>query len=77
MKADIPKEWENLVWMGKDDYMRVDYAKTNVILWGTVQELLKEVTYLKSEMTKMKNRMKGKGYSGRDNESEKSNKKVE
>ena len=60
MKADMPKEWENLVWMGKDDYMRMDYAKTNVILWGCVQSLISEITGLKGEMTKMKKKIKNK-----------------
>ena len=75
LKADMPKEWQNLVWMGKDDYMRMDYAKTNVVLWGAVQEMQKEITNLKTEMTKMKNKMKGKNDDGSDTSSEKSNKK--
>ena len=75
MQADLPKQWENLVWKGKDDYMRMDYAKTNVILWGAVQEMQKEITNLKTEMTKMKNKMKGKNDDGSDTSSEKSNKK--
>ena len=74
LKADIPKEWQNLVWMGKDDYMRMDYAKTNVVLWGAVQQITqekdelmemvktikKEITSLKTEMTKLRKRMRGK-----------------
>ena len=74
LKANIPKEWQNLVWMGKDDYMRMDYAKTNVVLWGAVQQITqekdellemvktmkKEITSLKTEMTKLKKRMRGK-----------------
>ena len=74
LKADIPKEWQNLVWMGKDDYMRMDYAKTNVVLWGAVQEMQKEITGLKGEITKLKKKMKNKD-SESDIESEKSNKK--
>ena len=75
MQADLPKEWENLVWMGKDNYMRMDYAKTNVILWGAIQEMMKDITNLKSEITKMKNKMKDKNKNSSDSESEKSNKK--
>ena len=75
MEADLPKQWENLVWMGKDDYMRMDYAKTNVVLWGAVQQITqekdelmemvktvkKEITSLKTEMTKLRKRVGGKG----------------
>ena len=76
MQADLPKEWENLVWTGKDNFMRMGYAKTNVILWGCMQSLISsETTHLKSEITKMKNKMKGKDKDGSETESEKSNKK--
>ena len=82
LKADIPKEWQNLVCMGKDASMRMDYAKTNVVLWGAVQhitqekdELLemvktmnKEITKLKTEMSKIKNKMKGKNDDDSDGE---------
>ena len=76
MKADIPKEWQNLVWMGKDNYMRMDYAKTNVILWGCVQSLISEITHLKGEVTRLKGKGKGKKHSSSGSEkSKKSTKK--
>ena len=36
------------------------YNKTSVVLWGCVQELMKEVEDLKQEAKKLKG--KGKGY---------------
>ena len=30
----------------------------NVVLWGTVQEMMKEITNLKSEITKLKGKRK-------------------
>ena len=41
-----------------DEYLRrLNYIKTNVVLWGAVQEMMKEITHLKGEITKLK----GKG----------------
>ena len=68
----MPKHWSKMVLKDTDDeYFRLNFIKMNVVLWSAVQEVMKEATFVKSEMTKMKNRMKGKGYSGSDNESEK------
>ena len=44
-----------------DDYLRLNYIKMNVALWGAVQEMIKEITRLKGETTKLKNKDEGKG----------------
>ena len=44
-----------------DDYLRLNYIKMNVVLWGAVQEMMKEITNLKTEITKLKGKGKGEG----------------
>ena len=40
---------------------RLAYDKMSVVLWGCVQEMMKEITSLKAEVTKLKNKGKGEG----------------
>ena len=42
-----------------DEYLRPNYIKMNVVLWGAVQEMMKEITHLKGEITKLKGKGKG------------------
>ena len=49
-------EWSNFVSKGKDDYLRMDYSQMGVISWGAIQYLMNEITNLKSELTKLKNK---------------------
>ena len=49
-------EWSNFVSKGKDDYLRMDYSQMGVISWGAIQYLMNEITHLKSELTKLKNK---------------------
>ena len=68
----IPKQWEGIITTDKKGHKRLDYCKTAVITHGAVQHLMKEVedltdlvktmkkeiTSLKSELTKVKNKNK-------------------
>ena len=63
LKADLPKEWQNLVWMGKDDYMRMDYAKTTPIIWSALQTALNKIDKLEKEIKALKGKGKGKSDS--------------
>ena len=49
-------EWSNFVSKGKDDYLRMDYSQMGVISWGTIQYLMNEITNLKSELKKLKDK---------------------
>ena len=49
-------EWSNFVSKGTDDYLRMDYSQMGVISWGAIQQLMNEITNLKSEITKLKNK---------------------
>ena len=51
-------EWSNFVSKGKDDFLRMDYSQMGVISWGAIEYLMAEITNLKSELTKMKNKDK-------------------
>ena len=51
-------EWSNFVSKGKDDFLRMDYSQMGVISWGAIQYLMNEITNLKSEITKLKNKDK-------------------
>ena len=58
--SKMPKHWSKLVMKDTDDeYLRLNYIKMNVILWGAVQEMMKEITHLKGEITKLKGKGKG------------------
>ena len=49
-------EWSNFVSKGKDDFLRMDYSQMGIISWGAIQYLMNEITNLKSELTKLKNK---------------------
>ena len=58
--SKMPKHWSKMVMKDTDDeYLRLNYIKMNVVLWGAVQEMMKEIVHLKGEITKLK--VKGKG----------------
>ena len=60
--SKMPKSWSKMVMKDTDDeYLRLNYIKMNVILWGAVQEMMKEITHLKGEITKLKGKGKGEG----------------
>ena len=50
----MPKQWSKMVMKDDDEYLRLNYIKMNVVLWGAVQEMMKEITNLKTEITKLK-----------------------
>lgn len=46
-----------------EKYLRLNYMKMNIVLWGAVQELMKEVNDLKNEVKKLKGKGEGKKQS--------------
>ena len=53
--STMPKHWSKMVMKDSDDdYLRLNYIKMNVVLWSSVQELIKEVEDLKKEIKKLK-----------------------
>ena len=56
--AKMPKEWDNILYYNDDGTKLLAYNKMTVVLWGCVQEMQKEITSLKSEITKLKNKNK-------------------
>ena len=53
--SKMPKSWSKMVMKDTDDeYLRLNYIKMNVVLWGSVQELMKEVDDSKKEIKKLK-----------------------
>ena len=60
--SKIPEEYDIAFKTdANEEYLKVDYSKTAVILYGAIQEMVKEITFLKGEITKLKNNTKGKG----------------
>ena len=58
--SKMPKHWSKMVMKDTDDEcLRLNYIKMNVVLWGAVQEMMKEITHLKGEITKLKGKGKG------------------
>ena len=58
----MPSEWDNIIFEGKDNYLRMDYSKITPIIWtasarNKIDKLEKEVKVLKG---------KGKGKSDSD-----------
>ena len=50
--SKMPKHWSKMVMKDTDDeYLRLNYIKMNVVFWGAVQEMMKEITHLKGEIT--------------------------
>ena len=56
VNSKIDEEWSNFVSKGKDDFLRIDYGQMGVISWSAIQYLMNEITTLKSELTKPKNK---------------------
>ena len=54
--SKMPKHWTK---MTGDEYLILNYMKMNLVLWGAVQEMMKEITHLKGEITKLKGKGKG------------------
>ena len=62
--SKITEKWDNLIMKDNDDkYLRLNYMKMNIVLWGAVQELMKEVNDLKNEVKKLKGKSEGKKQS--------------
>ena len=59
--AKTPPEWDNIIYYNDDGIKLLAYNKLTVVLWGCVQELQKEITSLKGEITKLKGKSKGDG----------------
>ena len=55
----MPEEWGNVVFEGKDDYIRMDYGKTTPLLWSALQRALNDTDDLKKEVKKLKGKGKG------------------
>ena len=63
--SKMPTSWSKMVMKDTDDeYLRLNYIKMNVVLWGTVQHLMSEVAHLNGEIMKLKRKGKGKSDSG-------------
>ena len=59
--AKMPKEWDNIMNYNDEGIKLLAYNKMTVVLWGTFQHLISEVTtHLKGEITKSKGKGKGK-----------------
>ena len=56
----MPEEWDNIVFEGKDDYLRMDYGKTTPILWSALQTALNKIEKLEKEIKALKGKGKGK-----------------
>ena len=60
--SKIPEEYDIAFKTdANEEYLKVDDSKTSVVLYGAIQELVKEITNLKSEITKLKGKGKGNG----------------
>ena len=59
--SKMPKQWSKMIMKDDDDYLQLNYIKMHVVLWGAVQDMMKEKTNLKPEITKLKNNTNGKG----------------
>ena len=51
--AKMPNEWDNITYYNDDGMKLLAYNKMSVVLWGCVQEMMKEITNLKTEVTKL------------------------
>ena len=56
----MPEEWDNIVFEGKDDYLRMDYGKTTPLLWSALQTALNRIEKLEKEVKALKGKGKGK-----------------
>ena len=57
----MPQEWDNIIFEGKDDYLRMDYGKTTPILWSALQYALNKIDKLEKEVKALKGKGDGKG----------------
>ena len=57
--AQLPPEWDNIIYYNDDGIKLLAYNKLTVVLWGCMQELMKEVEDLKKEVKKLKGKGKG------------------
>ena len=70
--SKMPKHWSKMVMKDTDDeYLRLNYIKMNVVLWSSVQELMKEVDDLKKEIKKLKKDNKDSDDEKKDSDDEK------
>ena len=53
----MPSEFDNIMYYNDEGIKLLAFNKMAVVPWGCVQEMRKEITYLKGEITKLK----GKG----------------
>ena len=68
--AKMPSEWDNIIYYNDEGIKLLAYNKMTVVLWGCVQQVInekdellemvktmkKDITYLKGELTKLKNK---------------------
>ena len=67
----MPKSWSKMVMKDTDnEYLRLNYIKMNVVLWGAVQEMIKEITHFKGEVEKNKGKGESKDKDNSETESE-------
>ena len=73
--AKLPPEWDNIIYYNEEGIKLLAYNKLTVVLWGCMQEVIKEkddlydlvksmkkeIVTMKGEITKLKNNGKGKG----------------
>ena len=59
LNSKMPKHWSKMVMKDTDDeYLRLSYIKMNIVLWGAVPEMMKEIAHFKGEITKLKGKVK-------------------
>ena len=59
----MPSEWDNIIFEGKDSYLRMDYSKTTPIIWTALQTALNKIDKLEKEVKALKGKGKGKSDS--------------
>ena len=59
----MPEEWDNIIFEGRDNYLRMDYGKTTPLLWSALQSALNDIDDFKKEVKKLKGKGKGKSDS--------------
>ena len=53
--AKTPKEWDNIIYYNDDGIKLIAYSKMAAVLWAQFTKCKREITSLKSEITKLKN----------------------
>ena len=56
----MPQEWDNIIFEGKDDYLRMDYGKTTPLLWSALQSALNDIDDLKKRSEEVKGKRERK-----------------